>query len=91
MEVNIVKDDMTTEEMLVKLPCLWADITPAPYGTEYTPNLYPYDGEWHLSWINSEEGDSLIDFQGKTIHEAVSKAFKYITTLGFLIGEVNFE
>ena len=29
----------------------------------YTPNLYHFDTEWHLSWIHCSEGDGIIDFR----------------------------
>lgn len=82
---------MTTEEMLVKLPCLWADEAVVPYGEEYCPNLYPYDEEWHLTWIHCSEGDTLVDFQGATPNEAVSKAYDYIKGKGISVSLHNFQ
>lgn len=41
----------------------------------YTPNLYHADGEWHVSWIDCNEGDSLLDYSGKTAEEAIKRAY----------------
>lgn len=43
----------------------------------YTPSLYHFDSEWHVSWVHCEEGDSLQDFSGKTPEEAIDNAFKW--------------
>ena len=43
----------------------------------YTPNLYHFDGSWHVSWIHCEEGDSFIDFEAGTPEEAIKKAFDW--------------
>lgn len=40
----------------------------------YAPNLYFFDGMWHVSWISCEEGDSIKDFEGNTPEEAIDKA-----------------
>ena len=40
----------------------------------YSPNLYHYDGMWHVSWIHCQEGDTLKDFSGSTPEEAIDKA-----------------
>ena len=40
----------------------------------YSPNLYHFDSAWHVSWIHCSEGDTLEDFSGETIEEAVDKA-----------------
>lgn len=43
----------------------------------YNPNLYPWDGVWIVSWV-SDEGDSLLEFNGNTPEEAIEKAVKYV-------------
>lgn len=43
----------------------------------YTPNLYHFEGEWHVSWIHCSEGDALNDFSGSTPEEAIDKAYKW--------------
>lgn len=40
----------------------------------YAPNLYFFDGIWHVSWISCEEGDSIKDFEGNTPEDAIDKA-----------------
>ena len=43
----------------------------------YTPNLYHFDGSWHVTWIHCEEGDGLDDFVGETPEEAINKAYEW--------------
>ena len=43
----------------------------------YTPNLYHFDGMWHVSWIHCEDFDTLEDFNGYTPEEAVDEAYKW--------------
>lgn len=43
-----------------------------------TPNLYYFDQEWHVSWIDSAEGDCLCDFVGKSPEEAIINAHRSI-------------
>ena len=43
----------------------------------YAPNLYFFDGVWHVSWISCEEGDSIKDFEGNTPEEAIDKAYNW--------------
>ena len=47
------------------------------YDWGYTPNLYHFDGMWHVSWIHCEDGDTLEDFSGSTPEEAIDKAYKW--------------
>lgn len=44
----------------------------------YAPNLYYFDQEWHVSWIDSAEGDCLCDFVGKSPEEAIINAHRSI-------------
>lgn len=41
----------------------------------YEPNLYYNDGKWHVSWIDSSEGDVLVDFEGEYIEWAILYAY----------------
>ena len=43
----------------------------------YAPNLYFFDGMWHVSWISCEEGDSIKDFEGNTPEDAIDKAYNW--------------
>lgn len=43
----------------------------------YSPNLYHFDGAWHISWIECSEGDVLYDFYANSIEEVVEKAYDW--------------
>ena len=43
----------------------------------YAPNLYYFDGSWHVDWISCEEGDSIHGFTAETPEEAIDKAYKW--------------
>ncbi len=43
----------------------------------YAPNLYHFDGSWHVDWISCEEGDSIYGFTGETPEEAIDKAYDW--------------
>jgi hypothetical protein len=43
----------------------------------YSPNLYHYDGSWHVSWIHCQEGDTLKDFSGSTPEEVIDLAYEW--------------
>lgn len=43
----------------------------------YAPNLYHFDGSWHVDWISCEEGDSIKGFNADTPEEAIDKAYNW--------------
>ncbi len=46
----------------------------------YTPNLYHFDGSWHVDWTYSkqlEDGDSIKGFTAETPEEAIDKAYNW--------------
>ena len=43
----------------------------------YAPNLYHFDGSWHVDWISCEEGDSIYGFTGETPEDAIDKAYDW--------------
>ena len=43
----------------------------------YTPNLYHFDGSWHVDWIHCDDGDSLKGFTAETAEEAIDKAYDW--------------
>ena len=43
----------------------------------YTPNLYHFDGTWHVDWISCENGDSIKGFTAQTPEEAIDKAYEW--------------
>ena len=47
----------------------------------YTPNLYHFDESWHVSWVECEDGETLIDFEAETPEEAIQKAFDWCVEL----------
>lgn len=43
----------------------------------YTPNLYHFDGSWHVDWISCEDGDSIKGFDADTPEDAIDKAYNW--------------
>ena len=43
----------------------------------YAPNLYQFDGSWHVDWISCEEGDSIYGFTAETPEDAIDKAYDW--------------
>lgn len=43
----------------------------------YAPNLYHFDGSWHVDWISCEEGDSIKGFNADTPEEVIDKAYNW--------------
>ena len=43
----------------------------------YAPNLYLFDGSWHVDWISCEEGDSIKGFTAETPEEVIDKAYNW--------------
>ena len=43
----------------------------------YAPNLYHFDGSWHVDWISCEEGDSIYGFTAETPEDAIDKAYDW--------------
>lgn len=43
----------------------------------YAPNLYQFDGSWHVDWISCEEGDSIYGFTAETPEDAIDKAYNW--------------
>ena len=43
----------------------------------YAPNLYHFDGSWHVDWISCDEGDSIEEFNADTPEEAIDKAYNW--------------
>ena len=47
----------------------------------YAPNLYYFDGSWHVDWISCEEGDSIKGFTEDTAEEAINKAYNWFHSI----------
>ena len=43
----------------------------------YAPNLYHFDGSWHVDWISCEDGDSIYGFTAETPEDAIDKAYNW--------------
>ena len=43
----------------------------------YAPNLYYFDGSWHVDWISCEDGDSIYGFTAETPEDAIDKAYNW--------------
>ena len=43
----------------------------------YAPNLYYFDGSWHVDWISCEEGDSIKGFTEDTAEKAIDEAYNW--------------
>lgn len=43
----------------------------------YTPCLYHFDGEWHVSWMNCDDNDTIEDFCASTLEKAINDAFEW--------------
>lgn len=67
-----VKDDSL--EKFKSLQHISGDLHQTLEDWGYAPNLYYFDGSWHVDWISCDGGDSIKDFTGDTIKEAVNKA-----------------
>ena len=67
-----VKDDSL--ENFKSLQHISRDLKSTLQDWGYAPNLYYFDGMWHVSWISCEEGDVIKDFEGNTPEEAIDKA-----------------
>ncbi len=70
-----VKDDSL--EKFKSLQHISGDLHQTLEDWGYAPNLYFFDGMWHVSWISCEEGDSIKDFEGSTPEEAIDKAYNW--------------
>ncbi len=75
LEVKEVED--TSLEKFKSLQHITGDLHKTSEDWGYTPNLYHFDGSWHVSWISCEEGDGIKDFEGNTPEEAIDKAYKW--------------
>lgn len=68
---------MTTLEKFKKLPQHITHKYELLYDYGYCPNLYHFDGNWHVTYIHCEDMDGLDDFTGNTPEEAIDKAYDW--------------
>lgn len=70
-----VKDDSL--EKFKSLQHISGDLKSTLHYLGYAPNLYYFDGSWHVDWISCEEGDSIKDFMADTAEEAINEAYNW--------------
>ena len=52
----------------------------------YTPCLYHFDGEWHISWTYCDEDDTIEDFCADTPEKAIKDAFEWCVVNNLING-----
>ena len=75
LEVKEVKDDSL--EKFKSLQHISGDLKSTLEDCGYAPNLYYFDGSWHVDWISCEEGDSIKCFTADTVEEAINEAYNW--------------
>lgn len=74
---NGSSNTMDSLKKFTSLPHLSGDLKQVVEDWAYTPNLYHFDGMWHVDWIHCEDGDSAIGFSAYTPEEAIDKAYDW--------------
>ena len=79
---NRVNSNNTMEALkkFTSLPHLSGDLKQMVEDWAYTPNLYHFDGMWHVDWIHCEDGNSAIGFSADTPEEAIDKAYNWFNS-----------
>ena len=72
--LEVKTDEENSLEKFKSLQHISGDLHQTLEDWGYAPNLYFFDGMWHVSWVSCEEGDSIKDFEGNTPEEAINKA-----------------
>lgn len=75
LEVKEVEDDSL--EKFKSLQHISGDLKSTLHYLGYAPNLYHFDGSWHVDWISCEEGDSIKCFTADTAKEAINEAYNW--------------
>ena len=75
LEVKEVGDNSL--EKFKSLQHITADLHQTLEDWGYAPNLYFFDGMWHVDWISCEEGDSIKCFTADTAEEAINEAYNW--------------
>lgn len=67
------KSSLDYIEMFMSLPHIDDKFQPIDdWG--YIPNLYHFDGQWHVSWIHHDDGENLLSYSASTPEEAIRLA-----------------
>ena len=69
--------------MLRKLPNLTCNAETAGNG-EYHPYLYSSEEKWHVTWMNPDKTDAILDFTGSIPESAINRAYKYCIRKGYI-------
>ena len=75
LEVKEVGDDSL--ERFKSLQHISRDLHKTLEDWGYAPNLYHFDGSWHVDRISCEDGDFIKDFTADTPEEAINKAYNW--------------
>lgn len=75
LEVEEVEEDSL--EKFKSLQHITGDMKSTVEDWGYAPNLYYFDGSWHVDWISCEEGDSIHGFTAETPEKAIDKAYSW--------------
>lgn len=75
--LEVKTDEENSLEKFKSLQHISGDLHQTLEDWGYAPNLYFFDGMWHISWISCGEGDSIKDFEGNTPKEAIDKAYNW--------------
>ena len=75
--LEVKRDEDNSLEKFKSLQHITKDLHQTLEDWGYAPNLYFFDGMWHISWISCEEGDGIKDFEGSTPEEAIDKAYDW--------------
>ena len=75
--IEVKTDEENSLEKFKSLQHISGDLHRTLEDWGYAPNLYFFDGMWHVSWISCEEGDCIKDFEGNTPEEAIDKAYNW--------------
>lgn len=75
-EVELKLTETNVLDLFKKLPHL-DDNRKVVEDWGYTPCLYHFDSEWHVSWTHCDENDTIEDFCASTPEKAIKDAFEW--------------
>ena len=75
--IEVKTDEDNSLEKFKSLQHISGDLHQTLEDWGYAPNLYFFDGMWHVDWISCEEGDSIKGFTADTAEEAINEAYNW--------------
>ena len=75
--LEVKTDEENSLEKFKSLQHITKDLHKTLEDWGYAPNLYYFDGSWHVDWISCEEGDSIKGFTGDTPEKAIDEAYNW--------------